>query len=211
MKKLDKAISRAILLVSLAAAGGAVAGAQERGRSEPRPITAYPARQTAGQVTIAVEAYDTGEKVKRAFGKTDPLKLGLVPIFVLIANDSSDALRLDQIRVQLTSAGREIAAAVPADDIRSGRVKPPEIGRSPGPIPGIGRGRKPKDLFEINERAFVAPAVEAGGRAYGFFYFRVARDQLAGARVYITGLRNARTGKDLLYFEISLQANSGGQ
>jgi hypothetical protein len=206
MKKLGKAI----LLVSLAAAG-AVVVAQEKGRFEPRPITAYPARQTAAQVTIAVEAYDTGEKVKRAFGKTDPLKLGLTPIFVLIANDSRDALRLDHIRVQLTSAGREIADAVSTDDIRSGRVQPPEIGRSPGPIPGIGRVRKPKDLFEINERAFVAPAVEAGGQAYGFFYFRVARDQLPGARVYITGLRDARTGRDLLYFEIALHANSSSQ
>lgn len=204
-----KKLAKAILLVALASLG-ATAAPQEAGRFEPRATSAYPARQTTGQVTIAVEAYDTAEKVKQAFGKTDPLKLGLTPIFVLIANNTSDALRLDHIRVQLISAGRQITDSVPPEDIRSGRLKPPEIsGGSRSPFPGIGRGHKPKDLFELNERAFAAPIVEAGERVYGFFYFRVPRDLLPGARVYITGLRDARTGKDLLYFEIGLQAGTG--
>jgi hypothetical protein len=201
-----KRLGKAILLAAIALAGaGGRARAEEKGRFDPRPAAEYPARQTADQVTIAVEAYDSSEKVKQAFGKADPLKLGVIPILVVVANGSSDALRLDRIRVQLISGDREIASSIPPEDVRRGSLKPPTLGGARSPFPGIGR-RKPKDEFAITERAFAAPVVEAGGRAYGFFYFQVARDQLRGTRVYITGLRNARTRKDLLYFEIPLHA-----
>ena len=183
-----------------------MAGADEKGRFEPRPVTAYAARQTVEKVTVAVEPCDGGEKVKEAFGKVDPAKLGVLPILVVIANDSDRAVQLERLRVQLITADRQQIDSVAAEDIqRTGHVKPPDLGRGPSPIPRIGRGSgKDKAERELAAREFVAPVVAAGGRAYGFLYFRTVRSRLAGSKVYIAGMRDARTGKDLLYYEIAV-------
>lgn len=195
MKKLGKAILLAWV---------ATAVAQEKGRFEPRPVTAYPARQTVEKVTIAVEPFQDSGKIKQAFGKSDPTRYGVLPVLVVIANDSERVLQLERMRAQFITADRQIVDSVPAEDIqRTGRVKPPEISRSPSPIPGIRRGPKqPREEWEIAAREFVAPVVEAGGKAHGFLYFRVAKERIPGSKLYITGMKDARTGQDLLYFEI---------
>jgi hypothetical protein len=194
-------LSKAMLL----AASAAAMAAQDRSRFEPQPAASYPAHQTAGNVTIGVEAYEDGEKLKRAFGKTDPSKYGVVPVLVVIDNHSDHALQLERMRVELIAASGQKADPVPAEDIqKTARVKPPRVG-GPGPIPGIRRGpRKPRDNWEISARAFTAPAVAAAATASGFFYFRVPKDQVPGARLYIAGIRDARTAQELLYFEIPL-------
>lgn len=185
--------------------GAPTLGAQENARFEPRPVAGYRLRQTVQKVTLAVEPYDTPEKVKQAFGKADPFRFGLLPIFLLIANDSDRALRLENMRVQLITSDGQSADAVPGEDmLRTGPVKPPNLG---GPkIPGIGRKqRKLKEQdWVIKAREFVAPAIAAGTKEYGFFYFRVAKTRLPGSKVYIRGLRDAQTGQELLYFEVNL-------
>ena len=183
------------------------AGAQEKSRFEPQPPSAYASRQTFDKVTITVEPYESGDKVKQAFGKVDFSKLGVLPVLVLIANDSDQVLQLERMRVQLITVDHQTVDPIPAEDVqRSGRVKPPDLGRSPGPIPGRGRNRNKKVAWEIEAREFTAPVIPAGGKAHGFFYFRVGKgpDRIPGSKLYITGIRDARTGKDLLYFEISL-------
>ena len=47
--------------------------------------------------------------------------------------------------------------------------------------------------------------VRLGQSANGFFYFQTAHRQ--GARLYLTGIREAATGKELFYFEIPLDAD----
>ena len=192
-----------MLLAAILLAGAASWSAQEKGRFEPRPVTEYPARQTVDKVTIAVEPYEDSEKLKQAFGKSDPSKFGILPVLVVIANDSDRVLQLERMRVQFITADRQTADSIPAEDIhRSGRVKPPDIGGG-SRFPGIKRGpKKPKDEWEITAREFVAPMIPPGGNAHGFFYFRVGKGRVRDSSVYITGLRDARTGQDLLYFEI---------
>ena len=173
----------------------------------PMPVPTA-ARQTTDKVTIAVEPYRSKEKVKQAFGKTDFAKLGILPILVVIQNDSDRVLRLENMRVEWITADRQRIEPIPAEDVeRSGSVKPPKLGGPAPPIPGVGlggRGRKP--AWEITAREFVAPVAPAGSTVQGFFYFRVGKgpDRMAGSKIYITGIQDARTGQDLLYFEIGL-------
>lgn len=198
-------LSKAILLIVTA-----TAGAQDNARFEPRPASTYAARQTIDSVTIAVEPYEGREKTKEVFGKTDFGKLGVLPVLVLIANDSDRVLQLDGMRVQLITAQRQKVDPLAADDVlRSGPVKRPDMTPRTSPLPGIGRGRRSTGTpGEIEAREFVAPVVPARGSAHGFFYFRMGKgpDRLPGSKVYITGIRDARTGADLLYFEIGLDA-----
>src|SRR5262249_26847275 len=76
------------LLLATTLVTGLAASAQEKSGFEPRAISSYPARQTSDKVTIAVEAFEDSEKLKQAFGKSDPSKYGILPVLVLIANDS---------------------------------------------------------------------------------------------------------------------------
>jgi hypothetical protein len=187
-------------------AGIAVA-AQER-RFEPRPASNYTQRQTAEGVTVAIELFQGKTKIKQAFPKTDLEKLGVVPVLVVIANDNDHALQLDRLQVQLLTTDRQQVDPIPADDVlRSGKVQRPDLTPVPSPIPGIGRrSRRPTDTTEVAEREFVAPVVAARSSAYGFFYFRFGRgpDRLENAKMILSGIRNAKTGQELLYFEIPM-------
>ncbi|MBI3665584.1 MAG: hypothetical protein HY236_05050, partial [Acidobacteria bacterium] len=199
-----KMLGKAILLASLASAA-----AQETGRFQPRSAASYPARQRIENLTIAVEPYESGGKVKQAFGKINFAKLGVLPILVVMANDSDRVLQLEGMRVEFITADGQRIEPIPAEDVeRSGRVHPGDIGRRPSPIPGGGvgtRGPRPAS-WELGAREFAARMLPARGTANGFFYFRLGRrpDRIPGSKLYVTGIRDARTGQELFYFEISL-------
>ena len=97
-----KRLSKAVLAV-------AVAAAAQRADFEPRPASSYACRQTSEAVTIAIEPFERGEKVKQAFGKTNLEKLGILPMLVVIANDGDQAVQLGSMRVQwITADGQKI-------------------------------------------------------------------------------------------------------
>lgn len=183
---------------------------QEGGRFEVRPASSYPRRQAAEGVTIAVEVFRDRDKIKQAFPKTDLEKLGVLPVLVVIANDNDHALQLDRMRVQLITGDRQEVDPTPGDDVlRTGRVQRPEMTPRPNPLPIPRRspaGKRQSQQGEVVDREFVAPVVAARATAHGFFYFRLGKgpDRLNGAKLYLNGLRSAKTGQDLLYFEIGL-------
>jgi hypothetical protein len=73
----------------------------------------------------------------------------------------------------------------------------------PGGKPKILAKKNPLDAWEIEGRAFAAKMLPAGQSASGFLYFRTGLQR--GATIYLNGLTEAATGKELFYFEISLQ------
>ncbi len=174
---------------------------------KPGPASSYAARQTVEKITIAVEPYRDRERIRQSLGKFDPSRYGILPMLVVISNDSDRALQLDRMRVQWITADRQKIEPIEAQDVTrtglSGRV---DIGPSQSPYPFPRRRGRQKEYPEVGEREFVAPAVMAASRVYGFFYFRIGKgpDRLAGSHLYITGIRDATTGRDLLYFEIPL-------
>lgn len=175
----------------------------------PGPVDAYSHRQRIGDLTIAAEAFSTPGKIRSAFGKLNLGKYGLLPILVVMRNDSGDALRLDTMRVEyIRDDGRHVDPTPPEEIPYLAPVEQPEIGgtRWPAPpIPGLGRKKKnPLAAFEVQGRAFSAKMLPPRDRASGFFYFRTA--PLRGSRLYITGIRKAATGQELFYFEIPLDA-----
>jgi hypothetical protein len=84
-------------------------------------------------------------------------------------------------------------------------VEPPKRPTFGGPqIPGITNRKKknPLQTPEIETRAFSAKMLPPGESAYGFFYFRTLHK--SGANIYVTGMREASSGKDLFYFDFPL-------
>ncbi len=190
-----------MLLLSIASAPGADNKAP---KFSPGPASSYPNHQKLAQVTLAALACETDEQARPPFGKLNPYRHGVLPVLLLISNESSQALRLDQLRVEYISLEGHRIEATPAADVQyldgPGR---PKMTKTPSPIPGLGRKKKnPLAAWEIEGRAFAARMLPAGESAHGFFYFR--GKHRSGSVLYVTGLQEAATGKDLFYFEIPL-------
>jgi hypothetical protein len=190
------------LLMSIAAA---FAADKDHATFRPPPAAGLEHRQTNGQVTIGVDAYVSPDKVKTAFGKLDPYQYGILPVLVVIQNDSDKAIRLDRLKVEYAGPNHERIEATPAKDVRY--LKPPQ---RPGAIDGpmgkvkvLKSKKNPLDEWEIEGRALAAQMLPPGQSASGFFYFQTAlRDS---ATVYLNGLYEAASGKEVFYFELPLQ------
>src|ERR1035438_3059148 len=64
------------------------------------PAASYASHQSNAQITIGVDPYVTADKVKLAFGKLELDQFGILPVLVVIENDSGKAIRLDRLKVE---------------------------------------------------------------------------------------------------------------
>ena len=168
------------------------------------PAANYPSHQTNAQITIGVDPYVTNDKVKVAFGKLEPSQFGLLPVLVVIQNDSKETIRLDRMKVEYIGPNHDRVEATPAGDVKY--LKPPQ---RPGAIEGpvgkvkVLRSKKnPLDTWEVEGRAMSAKILPPGESASGFFYFQTIMQ--TGSTVYINGLYSAGSGKEIFYFELPL-------
>ena len=193
---------RLVLFLSITAA---LAADKEPAEFRPDAASRYPHHQTNGQVTVAADPYNTGDKVQAAFGKLNPYQYGVLPVLVVIQNDGNTAVRLDRIQAVYTGPQGDKVEATPASEVRYLRgPRRPDI--VPGPTGGVKVGRtkkNPLEAWEIEGRAFAARMLPAGQTASGFFYFQTGLQR--GATLYLSGLAEATTGQELFYYEIPLE------
>ena len=179
-------------------------GADKERKFEPGPMDSFTARQTIGALTIGAKSYVRDDAVREAFGKANPNKYGVLPVLVLMRNDGKETLGLEGLKVEYLTALRDRVEATPAQDVKfvSGPSRP---NMTPGPTttPRIRRKKNPLAAWEIEGRAFAARMLTPGQSAYGFFYFQTPHR--IGSKLYVTGIRQASTGKELFYFEIALE------
>jgi hypothetical protein len=197
---MPRIFKRLALLMSIAAA---FAADKDTATFRPPPVSGLDHRQTNAQVTIGVDAYVSPDKVKTAFGKLDPYQYGILPVLVVIQNDSDKAIRLDRLKAEYVGPNRDRVDATPAKDVRYLRgPERPGVITGPGGKPKILSKKNPLNAWEIEGRAFAAQMLPAGQSASGFFYFRTGVQR--GATIYLNGLAEAASGKELFYFEIPL-------
>ena len=129
-------------------------------------------------------------------------------MLVVIENKSADAVRADGIKVQYVGPDRSEIVNTPPQELRFlGGARPPKPVANPLPmgIPGMGRkAKQPLGEWEIEGRAFAAKMIPPGESASGFFYFQTGHR--TGSKLVISGLRDARSGQEILYFELGLEA-----
>lgn len=193
---------RLALFMSIAAAFAA--------DKEPSPFRAAPAASFANHqandgVTIGAEAYMSGDKVKAAFGKLDPYQWGILPVLVVIQNDSAKAIRLEHLKVAYVGPNHDRVEATPARDVRylHGPQQPGIVTGPAGRTKVIKVKKNPLGAWEIEGRAFAAQMLPPGQSASGFYYFQTGLQR--GATLYLSGLTEAASGKELFYFELALQ------
>lgn len=171
----------------------------------PEPAESYATKQTIEGLTIAVQPFDDPEEAKSAFGKLNPYEQGVLPVLVVIKNDGKDTVKLDTMQVvYVAPKGRKVDATPAADVLYLKAGGRPKVSNSPIPTggPRIKVAKNPLKNDVIIERAFSAKMLPPGDSAHGFFYFQTGHTR--GTSLYISGIRNAQTGKELFFFEIPL-------
>jgi hypothetical protein len=192
-----------ISLMVFMTAAAAFADKKNDSKFLPGPASSYSNKQTNEKVTIAVTAYDTEELAHTAFGKLNPNDYGVLPVLVIIQNDTDQALKLDHLEVDYTSFDGRHIEATPASDIQvlGGSPRPKMPSGSPIPLPHK-KYKNPLDTIEIEGRSFSVKILPPHDSANGFFYFQL--EHRPGAKFFLTGIKQAATGKDVTFFEIPI-------
>ena len=201
MESIPRMTRRAVSLLLLTAPAALTQDKKEGFR--PGLASSYPNVQKQNGVLVAAAAYTTDAETKDAFGKLNPYEHGVLPVLFLIENSSAQTLRLEFIKAQYVDADRQKVDSIPAIEVRYLRApqRPKMPGTSPLPIPRR-KAKNPLDALEIVSRGFSARMLPPKDSANGFFYFQ--GEHRPGAILYVTGLQEAASGKELFYFEIPL-------
>lgn len=174
----------------------------------PAPIETYATKQTNQGLTIAAVPFEDEEEAKPAFGKLNPYKHGVLPVLLILKNEGTKTLNLEGARIQYQATANRKVDETPAEDIA--RIKGPSRPRlNPTPIPsgvpGLRKNKNPLNNAVIVERALAARMLPPGESAHGFAYFQTGHTR--GSKLYITGITEADSGKELFYFEVPLEMN----
>src|SRR5580692_1941451 len=126
---------RLVLLMSIAAAFAA----DKPSAFKPGPADSFAQHQTNNKVTMGVDPYVIGDKIKVAFGKVDPYQHGILPVLVVIQNDSDTAIKLDGLTAEYVGPNGDRVQSTPAKDVRyaTGPRRPSVIGGPAGAAPKV--------------------------------------------------------------------------
>lgn len=192
-----------------------VAAYADKPRKVPPPLPAaqYAAHDTHEQITIAVDPGDTKDSAPKT--RLDYLGHGFLPIRIIVTNDSSQPLSLDDARILFVSASDFSENAASHEELERGIFELRNIkGRQiplPAPLPPITRKPKPVDnqiIADDNDFGFKSSTVAPHSTAAGWLYYDVRdldRDPLKGATIEVRKVRWASTNKALDNFDITLQ------
>ena len=188
--------------------------AKEFVKPAAKPAVSYPAHDQHKDeaVTVAVDPYDMPDKAQ--IFTINYRQEGLLPIFVIVTNDSDQPISLSSMKAQLVTVDRAKISPSDSDDIYRRLSHPSRADAPSSPLPfprkKIKGAVSPKALDEIQNAGFNAKAVEPHSTQSGFLFFDVAgmSTPLAGAHFYLTGVRNDK-GDELMYFEIPLEKYLG--
>lgn len=175
----------------------------------PQPAATYAAKDGHDDVVIAAMPYDTEEKSKAVFGKFDPLKAGVLPVYVVISNNSKDVLRLEKWTVEFIASDRQRAEPTPAGTVSlmlRGKKVPRSLDPPRGNFPRLPERYNPDDEAVLLSQEFALKMVPPGDTVGGFLFFDTGRrtHAIRGSKLYLTRMSWGSTGKELFYFEIKL-------
>src|SRR6266852_6253778 len=190
--------------------------AKEFSMPKTQPAFSYPAHDHHAKenVTVGLDPYDTSAKAN--IFVVNYRDHDLLPVLLVITNDSDQPIELSEMDAQLVTADRTKLSAATEEDILR-RISHPHASGARVPVPfptkrGKG-GVDAKELIEIQSAQFKAKAVEPRRSQVGFLFFDVSdlQNPLAGAHFYLTGVRDS-SGHELMYFDVELgKAVGGGQ
>lgn len=195
---------RRVALIVLLSIATAAAADKDKARFAPKPAASYPGHQTMAGITIAAVPYTSEEQAKSAFDKKNPYKYGILPILVVIKNDTEKAVRLN-LQTELVDIQDHRLEPMPPGDVVlfDGAINRKWSIPQPSPLPFPRKKGGPLDTWEIEGRAFTAKLLPPDESVFGFVYFNSAlRPE---SHLYVNGLTDAASGKDFFSFEVPFE------
>lgn len=182
--------------------------AKEFSMPKVQPAFSYPAHDhhATEKVTVALDPYETAPKSN--IFVVNYREHELLPILLIVTNDSDEPIQLSDMKAELVTADRVKLTPDSEEDILR-RISHPNASGTRYPVPfptsKAKGGINAKERDEVQNAQFHARAVEPRSSQAGFLFFDVSDvpNALAGARFYLTGVRNS-SGNDLMYFEVPL-------
>jgi hypothetical protein len=202
-------IRKTRFLLSIASMAGLLLAADDKQPFQAGKAADY-AHQTSEQVLVGAKPFDNADLVADAFGKkADLLKYGVLPVLVVVENKRDKSIDLRDLQVSLVATDGRHVEAISADEVsylaKNGRRRPKGPGEGiPLPLP---QKKNPLAAPEITGRAFAAGMLPPGDSVSGFFYFEAQAE--VGDSLYLSGMRDARSRKEILYFEFPLKKDDG--
>jgi hypothetical protein len=201
--------SRALVVSLVVAALALCLTAKDFVKPAAPPAKTYPAHDDHPdeKVAIAADPYDTADKAK--IFSVNFHEHGFLPVFFVVTNDSNQPISIANMQVTFTTANRDKLTPDSPEDIYRRLANPRANTAPPLPLPIPHKDVKgtitQKQRDEIESAAFAAKAVEPHTTQSGFFFFDVEDipTPLAGARIYVSGVNDAK-GIELMYFEIPM-------
>jgi hypothetical protein len=207
---------RILVAILLLAAGLAAplqfAGAQSPAAA-PASATLLP-HDTHEGFTISADPYTNADRAKAKFGKDHPVGAGILPIDVLLTNNSEMVLRvrIESIRFEVSpsSGPRQELQPLSADEVAERIAFPagaanPSQSRVPLPLP-IPHHSKKADKIAENLRPLALDADVIGPHAtiHGFLFFNLAGEfnLVPGATLYVPDVRAIAGSHTLTFFEV---------
>ena len=184
-------------------------------QAAPTDLARLPARDSHEGILVACDAYQNAQRVKKTFGKQNPLKAGILPIAAYIRNSTKwpVAITLRSIRLEIVppKGSRQQLIPLTPDEVATAILHPkrPTFGpraRFPLPIPISNPSKKWRKLREKLELLSFPDAVIApGATVHGFFYFDMAGDYdaIRFARFYVPDLKFLGNTEPIMFFEAS--------
>lgn len=174
-----------------------------------QPAAAYPAHDyhSKEKVTVGLDPYDAAPKSD--IFVVHYRDMDLLPVLVVITNDSEQPIALSDIKPELiTGDGAKLVPATDDDIYR--RISHPNASGARVPLPFPTKRVKgsvnSKEWSEIQTAGFKAKAVEPRSSQAGFLFFDITdvSNPLKGSHFYLTGVQDS-SGNDLMYFDVPLE------
>ena len=197
----------ALIATPLTAASFASDKPFEMPAAQPAQTYAAHDANTQEKAAIAADPYDTPQK--NLIFRNDYSGQGLLPVFVIITNDSDAPLSLTGMTLELDLGHARIQPATENDILRI-MSHPREPGPSkipvPIPLPHKSDKRAQKISAELEQAQFHAFAIEPHTTHAGFFFFDISGSNVALSRasLIVSHIKDGN-GNELFYFEIPLE------
>ena len=187
----------------------------ERKPKPPLPAAQYPMHITHDGVTIAAEPGDTKET--RPDTRLDYYSHGLLPIRVIVTNDSTEPVNLDDARIHFIASDDTVLPAATADDIeRKFFTEKSAIGTKlpldfPIPITVGKKDFQKKIKQDDDDFGFKTTTIAPHTTVAGYLYYDTTdlpTPVLAKAYLQLRQVRLATSNRVIENFEIPLHPSS---
>lgn len=167
-------------------------------------------------MSVSADPYTNPERAKDKFGKANPLAVGILPIEVVMRNETNEPIHIDLSTIQLALRPRGgtlqgidwLTVQQVASAIAHPKGTPaPQARRLPLGIPLSEKDTKAEKVADtLRPLALDADIVPPTGMIHGFLFFDLGHDfsLLANASLYVPDVVSMESKKPLIFFEVPL-------